>query len=47
MKVRVKRKRREAKPTALRERIVDVAIDFLSSIVSGLIIEAIVKALDK
>lgn len=47
MKVPVKRKRRKPKPTALRERMVDLAIDILSGIVSGLIIEAILKALDR
>lgn len=47
MKVRVKRKRRKPKLTALRERIIDLAIDILSGIISGLTIEAILKALDK
>ncbi len=47
MKVRVKRKRRKAKPTALREKIIDLAIDIFSGIISGLIIEAIIKALDR
>ena len=47
MKVRVKIKRRKAKPTALWERIADRTIDFLSGIISGLIIEAIMKALDR
>ena len=47
MRVPVKRKRRKRKPTALREKMIDLAIDIFSGIISGLIIEAILKALDR
>lgn len=46
MRVRIK-KRRRRKPTALREKIIDLAIDIFSGIISGLIIEAIIRACDK
>ena len=46
MRVLVKRKRRKRKPTALRERMADLAIDILSGIISGLVIEAILEMLN-
>lgn len=47
MRVPVKRKRRKRKPTALREKMIDLAIDIFSGIVSGLIIEAILGLIDR
>ena len=43
MRVPVKRKRRKRKLTALRERMIDLAIDILSGIVSGLVIAKILE----
>lgn len=45
MKVRLKAKRRRRKPTAVRERMKDLAIDILSGLLSGLITAAILKLL--
>ena len=48
MKVQVQKrtKRRKHKPTAFSERMVDLAVNILSGLVSGLITAAILKLLD-
>jgi len=46
VRVRVKAKRRRRKSTALRKKLLDVLLNILSAIVSGLIIEAVMSLFD-
>lgn len=46
VRVHVKAKRRRRKSTALRKALIDVLLNILSAIVSGLIIEAVMSLFD-
>ena len=45
VKVRKRTKRRRQKPTAFSERMIDLAVNILSGLVSGLITAAILELL--
>ena len=45
VKVRKRTKRRKHKPTAFSERMIDLAVNILSGLVSGLITAAILELL--